>query len=204
MEQQAMDWYEADVRHLELTKLTQVNGSRPPVFYGSSSLRLWETLATDFDPRVLNLGFGGSTLEACNYFFDRLIVPVNPQSLLLYAGDNDLGDGRSPQEVLGWFKSLADKVERSFGPIPVGFISVKPSPVRYSILDRIRALNEAVGLEIKSRPSAYYVDVFSSMLDENSKPRPEYFLEDGLHMSHEGYLLWSRILQPYRHQIFTL
>ena len=75
--------------------------TRPPVFYGSSSIRLWITLAEDFDPRVLNLGFGGSTLEACDYFFSRLVMPVSPRSLLLYAGDNDLGDGRESRTDSG-------------------------------------------------------------------------------------------------------
>jgi lysophospholipase L1-like esterase len=197
-----MDWYESEVRDIE-RRCALPSSANPPVFYGSSSFRLWATLADDFDPRVLNLGFGGSTLEACDYFFSRLITPVNPRSILLYAGDNDLGDGREPEQILGWFRSLADKVERSLGAIPLGFVSVKPSPVRYSIIQRIRRLNELVSREIQLRPSAYYVDVFSAMLDEAGHPRPVYFLEDGLHMSHEGYRLWSRLLEPYRNQIFT-
>jgi lysophospholipase L1-like esterase len=47
------------------------------------------------------------------------------------------------------------------------------------------------------------VDVFDAMLDEGGEPRRSYFLEDGLHLSHEGYRLWSQLLQPYRKQIFT-
>lgn len=125
-----MDWYEAEVRNLERASALRLPRGRPPVFYGSSSIRLWDTLAKDFDPRVLNLGFGGSTLEAFDYFFQRLITPVNPRSLLLYAGDNDLGDGRDPEQVVSWFRSLADKLERSLGAIPLGFVSVKPSPAR--------------------------------------------------------------------------
>ena len=173
------------------------------MFYGSSSIRLWTTLAEDFDPRVLNAGFGGSTLEACDYFFARVIPPLQPRSLLLYAGDNDLGDGREPEEAFGWFRTLADKVAESLGPIPFGFISVKASPARYLIINRIRRLNELVRHDIEARPSGYYVDVFSEMLDLAGKPRPEYFLEDGLHLSRLGYQLWSRLLEPHRHQIFT-
>ena len=81
-----MQWYEGEVRVLERACAGRFSGDRPPAFYGSSSIRLWDTLAEDFDPRVLNLGFGGSTLEACDYFFARLVPPVKPRSLLLYAG----------------------------------------------------------------------------------------------------------------------
>ena len=198
-----MEWYESEVQALERSCRSRINGGRPPVFYGSSSFRLWDTLAEDFDPQVLNLGFGGSTLEACDYFFARLVSPVHPRSLLLYAGDNDLGDGRKVEAVFGSFCSLARKVAETLGAIPFGFVSVKPSPARYAIWDRIRRLNDLVRGEIESRPGGYYVDVFSRMLLAAGKPRPELFMADGLHLSREGYRLWGRILAGYRRQILT-
>jgi lysophospholipase L1-like esterase len=198
-----MLWYESEVQALERVSTSRLNGSRPPVFYGSSSIRLWDTLAEDFDPRVLNLGFGGSTLEACDHFFTRLVPPVHPRSLLLYAGDNDLGDGRDVEDVLGSFRSLADKVAASLDAIPFGFVSVKLSPARYSIGDRIRRFNDLVRGEIESRRSGYYVDVFSAMLDESGQPRTEFFLEDGLHLNRQGYRLWGSVLERYRHQILN-
>ena len=198
-----MQWYEAEVRALERARTGCAIGDRTPVFYGSSSMRLWDTLAEDVGPGILNLAFGGSTLEACDHFFARLVAPVNPRSLLLYAGDNDLGDGRTVDQVLGWFRSLADKVEDSLGAIPFGFISVKPSPARFPIVDRIRRVNELVRKEIEARPSGYYVDVFPAMLNEAGRPRTELYFEDGLHLNREGYRLWGSILQPYRNRIFV-
>ena len=198
----SVEWYESEVQALERATQSRVNGNRPPVFYGSSSIRLWDTLAEDFDPRVLNLGFGGSTLQACDHFFARLVPPVHPRSLLLYAGDNDLADGRRVEEVLGYFRSLANKVA-SLSSVPFGFVSVKPSPARFPIIDRIRQLNRQIRQDIESRPSGYYVDVFPAMLDQSGEPRPEFFLEDGLHLNRTGYRLWSRLLEPYRNQIFT-
>ena len=198
-----MQWYEEEVQDLEHAIAARANGTRPPVFYGSSSIRLWTTLAEDFDPRVLNLGFGGSTLEACLYFFTRLVPPARPRSLLLYAGDNDLGDGRSPDAVLADFRRFADQVLATLGAIPFGFVSVKLSPARYPIADRIRRFNELVRAEIASRPSAYYVDVFSPMLDESGKPCAELFLSDGLHLSRKAYRLWGRLLERHRDRILT-
>jgi lysophospholipase L1-like esterase len=199
---ETMQWYEDEVRSLERTLAGRANQNRPPVFYGSSSFRLWDTLATDFDPRVLNLGFGGSTLEACDHFFNRLVPPVHPRSLLLYAGDNDLGDGRTPEQVFASFRSLADKVAALPGGVPFGFVSIKPSPARGGIIDRIRRLNDLVRSSIGSIPNAYYVDVFPFMLDRSGRPDAALFLEDGLHLNHTGYRLWARLLGPYRNQIF--
>lgn len=198
-----MEWYEPEVQALERSRSELSPPEHPVVFYGSSSLRLWDTLATDLgEPTALNLAFGGSTLAACVYFFERVVVPVSPASLVVYAGDNDLGDGRSPEDVLESYRQLAGKVRRFLGVIPFGFISIKPSPAREGILDRIRLTNALVREELERIPGAYLIDVFDPMLGSDGHPRAELFLEDGLHMSRAGYLLWMEQLETYRHRIF--
>jgi lysophospholipase L1-like esterase len=199
-----MDWYEPEVRALERARVQEGLPKNPVVFYGSSTIRLWDDLNEDLgSPRALNLGFGGSTLEACAYFFERLVPPARPCSLVVYAGDNDLGDGRSPQEVLSFFRTLAAKVDRHLGALEFAFISIKPSPARFNIVDRIRAANKLIRQEIEIRPRGYFIDVFDAMLDPEGNPERKLFNEDGLHMSHAGYQLWAKLLSSYRHRIFT-
>jgi lysophospholipase L1-like esterase len=199
-----MEWYETEVRALEVARATQPLPSDPAVFYGSSSITLWRTLARDLaNTRAVNLGFGGSTLEACVWFFDRLIPPTRPASLIVYAGDNDLGDGQTPRQVCSQFEALAAKVERDLGQTPFGFISIKPSPARLGLLDRIADANELIRRALSGRRHAFYVDVFSSMVGPNGRPHTELFLDDGLHLSPAGYQLWATILGQYRHRIFT-
>jgi lysophospholipase L1-like esterase len=199
------DWYEADVRALEAASVRQMSPKDPVVFYGSSTVRLWSSLAEDLqNSRALNLGFGGSTLEACVYFFERLVPPVDPCSLVVYAGDNDLGDGRNPQDVLNSFRALAAKVEHELNGVEFAFISVKPSPARFHIIDRIRTANKLIQEEIATRGQGYFIDVFHAMLDAEGKPQPKFFEEDGLHMNSAGYALWTQLLSPYRQRIFTL
>jgi len=193
----SMDWYEPEVRALEKTRL---GVPHPVVFYGSSSIRLWPRLDSS---EVINRGFGGSTLEACVYFFERLVVPLRPRSLVVYAGDNDLGDGRSPEQVLGYFKQLAGRIEQHLPGVPFGYISVKPSLARVGILDRIYRANELIEREIGRHPSAYFIPVAGYMVDAAGLPRQELFLADGLHMSLAGYRLWEQLLATYHNQIFT-
>ncbi len=198
-----MQWYEAEVRLLETARASHPI-LHPPVFYGSSSIRLWDTLAEDIDPSILNLGFGGSTLEACDHFFSRLIPPVQPRSLLLYAGDNDLGDGRSVEQVVQWFRSLLAKVRKTLAPIPFGFLSIKPSPARRHLFDDIQRANALIRQTLESHHGGYFVDVCAAMLDAAGNPRPELFAEDGLHLSRAGYRLWGTKLAPYRNRILAL
>jgi lysophospholipase L1-like esterase len=193
----SMDCYESEVRALEKCP---PNKTCPVVFYGSSSIRLWPGLE---NAGIVNRGFGGSTLEACVYFFERLVAPLQPRSLVVYAGDNDLGDGRSPEQVLTWFQQLARKIERELPGVPFGFMSVKPSPARVAILDRIRRANNLIQREIDRHPAAYFIPVYDPMLDSQGRPRKDLFLADGLHLDAAGYRLWEQLLEPFGNRIFT-
>ena len=129
------------------------------------------------------------------HFFDRLVTPIRPATLVLYAGDNDLGDGRSPQDVLDAFRRLADSAERLPGEVPKAFLAIKPSPARRYLLDAIREANGMVRDDLEVMPSWSYIDMHSPMLDAVGEPRTELYVEDGLHLSTEGYRLWADLLR---------
>ena len=191
-----MNWYEAEVRQLE-EKLTTLSPATDRVaFYGSSSIRLWTTLAKDF-PHIntLNLGFGGSTLAACTWFFERLLIPAAPQSIVFYAGDNDLGDGRHPEEVYLFFSVLTEKMNKWLPGVPLTFLSIKKSPARWGIAEPIQRTNDLIKQYIEKQASYRYVDMTTPLLDRHGRPRPELFEQDGLHLNPAGYQIWQQTLQ---------
>lgn len=189
-----MQWYNDEVAQLE-KKCAELPYKPLTLFYGSSSIRLWETLNKDFeDLAPVNLGFGGSTLAACVWFFDRLMKPFEPERLVLYAGDNDLGDGRQPKDVFTSFQQMVTKISSRFGDIPCYFISLKPSIARWTIVDKFTQTNTLISNEIQKHANWHYVDIFSAMLDANGYPKKEYFTEDRLHLSAAGYSLWKQIV----------
>ena len=189
-----MFWYEPDVKQVEERKKKVENPKM--LFYGSSSIRLWNTLYKDFEAyKPLNMGFGGSTLAACNVYFDRLMEGLNPDIFVLYAGDNDLGDGRHPEEVFIFFKQMIAEIRKRFGMIPILYISIKPSIMRYNIIEQIRFTNKIISSEINKMDSqVYFINIFDKMLDENRYPNRALFLPEGLHMNENGYAIWKDVI----------
>ena len=193
-----MYWYEDEVRRLEKDRL-KIGYDPEIIFYGSSSIRLWDTLYTDFPGmKVLNLGFGGSTLAACVWFFQRIMIDYQPKVLLVYAGDNDLGDGRNPEEILIFFQQLAVQAANRFGNLPCYFISLKPSPSRWNMADQFKYTNNLIESEIiKNNNNWKFIDIFKQMLDKSGQPIADLYMDDGLHLSEKGYRLWKEIINPF-------
>jgi lysophospholipase L1-like esterase len=164
----------------------------PVLFYGSSSIRLWQKLGDDFPGlAVVNRGFGGSTLAECVEEMDRLVFPVQPRAVVLYAGENDLDQGTSPERVEDLLRDFAERIDDRLGLIPLIVISVKPSPSRAWAFPQIRRANELFRAALQEWPNARFVDVFPLMLDPAGRVRHEFFTEDWLHLSRAGYLLWA-------------
>ncbi|KQR67465.1 GDSL-type esterase/lipase family protein [Pedobacter sp. Leaf176] len=191
-----MYWYEQEVKQLEQIESRKRQGQLT-LFYGSSTIRLWETLEEDFPERsVINLGFGGSTLAACVWFFERIMVGYDPLALVFYAGDNDLGDGRHPEEIFIFFQQLVVKVRQRFGSIPCYFVSLKPSVSRWHLADQFKYTNNLIESEIiKCNANWKFINIFKEMLDKNGAPNAGYYEEDGLHLSPAGYRLWKTIIR---------
>lgn len=186
----------------EIQAFESADRARPPapggvVFVGSSSFRLWPGVAADFPGTdVINRGFGGSTLPEVNRYLSRIVLPYRPRLVVLYAGDNDLWDGRTPAQVAADYREFVSLVRRSVPAARIAFVSIKPSPSRWTIADRVREANRLVREQTLRDPLQAYVDVFTPMLGANGRPRPELFVSDSLHMTAEGYRVWRERLLP--------
>lgn len=168
------------------------------LFVGSSSIRLWNTLEKQFEAApVLKRGFGGSRLTDCVKHLDRLVVQYQPRVVLLYAGDNDLAEGGSPDDVLTRFQAFTKGVHGRLPDTRIVFISIKPSPARRALIDKVRVANELVRAYADAHPRVDYVDVFTPMLAADGAPRVELFRKDALHLNDDGYALWGEIIRPF-------
>jgi lysophospholipase L1-like esterase len=166
------------------------------LFVGSSTIRMWTTLAQDFRqlPVVINRGFGGSTMADCNRFARDLVVRYQPSQVLVYAGDNDLAEGRTPAQVLESFREFVGTVRAELPGVRIDYISIKPSPSRVGLLEKARETNALIGAYVQSLPNAGYIDIFTPMMTAEGTPRPELFLGDRLHLNETGYQLWQSII----------
>lgn len=192
---QADRWAKEMAAFAEQDRTTPATGG--VVFVGSSSIRLWD-LARHF-PNVpaINRGFGGSQMIDSVNHADLLVISHRPQTVIVYAGDNDLAAGKSPQQVSEDFKAFVAKVRAALPQTRVAYIGIKPSIQRWTLIAKVRQANALVREYCDADDLLGFIDVDGPMLGWDGKPRPDLFVEDGLHLSPKGYALWTVLVQPF-------
>ncbi|MDO9274624.1 MAG: GDSL-type esterase/lipase family protein [Lutibacter sp.] len=168
------------------------------LFTGSSSIRMWKAPAKDFNnPKILNRGFGGSQIIDLIENFDQVILKYHPQKIVIYSGDNDIQEGKSAEIVFGDFCTLYGMIKAKLPNTEVYYIAIKPSLNRWAKVIEIQKANTMINEYLNTKSNATFVDIFSPMIDLNGKPSEKWFMDDGLHLTDEGYQLWTKILAPY-------
>jgi lysophospholipase L1-like esterase len=164
------------------------------LFVGSSSIRGWDLAKSFPKHRPLNRGFGGSQVADSVQFAERIILKHAPRVVVVYAGDNDIAAGKSPETVLADYRALVKKIHASLPKTRIVYIAIKPSLSRWKLVDKMRAANALIGAEAKKDPRLRFVDIDKPMIGSDGKPRKELFRPDGLHLNYAGYKLWTSLV----------
>lgn len=168
------------------------------LFVGSSTFSGWRAMAKSFpDHRIINRGFGGSQLSDLIFFFQDVVLPYSPCQIIVYEGDNDIASGMSPDEYLQDVITFVRLVEIFLPGTPVDFLSTKPSPGRGNWTEDYLKANELVQQYTASKNHLRFIDVAQLMIDSEGNIRADYFLDDKVHLSPEGYEMWRSVIQPY-------
>ncbi len=175
--------------------------SPPPtggvVFTGSSTIRRWKTLASDFpDHIVINRGFGGSQIADATHFAERIIIPYAPRMVVLRSGGNDLHSGKSPQQVFADYQRFVETIRTKLPDAQIVFIALAPAPARWDDADANEQLNTLVEDYTKRTPGLKYVETYDTTVDANGNPREELFVKDRIHFNAEGYKLLADRVRP--------
>ena len=188
--------WEPEIRAFETSDRTNPPPRDGILFVGSSSFRLWKTLAQDFPGKpVINRGFGGSEIADSTAFADRIIFPYHPRLIVLYAGDNDLANGKSAQQVVADYRAFVHTVRARLPEAQIAFVSIKPSPSRWHLKEQIESANRQIAA-IKE-DGLLFIDVYGRMLGPDGKPDAGLFMPDGLHPNAKAYRLWAAAIGPY-------
>lgn len=186
----------------EIEAFVEADRTAPPapgqiVFVGSSSIRFWTTLEQDMAPLgIVRRGFGGAHLSHVVHEAPRIVIPYAPRAVVVYAGDNDIGAGKSAETVVADFEALVALLRASLPEVDVWFLSIKPSRLRASLWPEMAKANARIRALAEADPRLHYVDVGTVLLGSDGEPSADFFRFDGLHLNADGYAAWTKVVKP--------
>lgn len=168
------------------------------LLYGSSFFTVWghERAARQMNHKVINNGFGGSTAEDLLYYYQLLVKPFHPASMILRTGVNDLGCGYTAKQAAHSTFRVAEWAALDFDGIKIGLLPsfdcpwlkghTKPQQKEH------QEFNERLEEYASDHDNVVFLDIRSFFYEDESqvgsmKGFKDIFTPDGLHLLDCGY-----------------
>lgn len=166
------------------------------IITGSSTIRLWNGIRNDLAPLdVIPRGFGGSSADDLDYFLDRIVLKYAPRAVAIYEGDTDLSQGLTPDYIVNRIGGIAARIQAQYPAAHLYFISIKPSPKRWTYWPLARQANEMLASLCATLPQCTYVDTATALLSPTGSLVPGHYASDRIHLSAAGYQIWSSVVR---------
>jgi lysophospholipase L1-like esterase len=166
------------------------------LFYGSSSIRYWNTAISFPDLPVMNRGFGGSYTAEALYYVKELVIRYQPRVVIIYEGDNDIAGGIPPETVHQDFIKLTTAIHEALPQTHIIYLAVKLCQQRWNQREKVVALNAMNKAYCETKDYMTFVDTAAVLLGSDQLPISEYFLSDQLHLNEQGYARWNALVGP--------
>lgn len=167
------------------------------LFVGSSSIRLWNVARSFPEIDAVNRGFGGATTPDVLHYYRQVIAGCQPDSVIVYVGENDIAAGRNPDLVAADVLTLLGKIRADFPHARIAYLSMKHSPLREDLWAKMAMVNATVRAHAKTGGGFDFLDVSKSLLAVDGTPDRQFYTMDGLHMNALGYARWTAIVDAY-------
>lgn len=177
------------------------SGTNDIIFLGNSITDIGEW--TDFfqNNNVKNRGISGDITLGVLGRIDH-ILSGKPAKIFLIIGINDIANNNPDSIILHNYRMIIDKIQIQSPHTKLFIQSILPTNNTFTQFARhqnktkhILYINKKLK-ELCKVKGLNYIDVFSSLADENNNLKTIY-TNDGLHLMAEGYKQWIDLLKPY-------
>jgi len=169
--------------------------SQGVIFAGSSTIARWDLKHYFAQYRTLNRGIDDSLVSDVAFYADRLIVPFKPSTIVLYAGDNDIAYGMTPDMVATDFGALVAKIHAALPKSEILILSLRPTIARATVWEAVKAANDKLAAMVAGDPKLRFVDLTDLLLTPDGKSARDLLADDLQHLNDDGFSLVSNVVK---------
>ena len=190
--------WEPEIVKFEQLDKTEAYPDDAILFAGSSSIRLWTTLAEDMAPYpVIQRGYGGAKFSDFAVYAGRIFKAHDCRAAVIFIANDIIGseNDKSPEEVNKLFLSVLKTFRKTNRETPFFYIAVTPTSSRWEAWPEISKANNLIRETCEKNRNTYFIETSFAFLNEDGKPDDGLFINDRLHLNSDGYAVWSGIIR---------
>ncbi len=194
---EVLSW-ENEIQKFEQLDKSESYSKDAVLFAGSSSIRLWTTLAEDMSPYpVIQRGYGGAKLSDFAVYSDRIFAPHQCRAIVIFIANDITGSetDKSPKEVGTLFKYVLKTIRKTHPDTPVFWIAVTPTAARWGAWNEIQKANSTIKEICDHNRNTWFIRTDFAFLNSDGNPKTELFVDDKLHLNSQGYAVWTEIVK---------
>ena len=163
------------------------------LFLGDSLIEYFDWKDRLPEHNVANLGIAGESVEG---LLSRVVKirDAFPEAdvIFIMTGINNVAMG--DLEFFDFYRVIIEKLTSFYADAKVHIHSLLPAAVSFISKDSIIKANESLK-ELARSQGIEYVDIHNRFVDTKGNAIQEYLMDDGVHISREGYDVWSNVVE---------
>ena len=163
------------------------------LFLGDSLIEYFDWQQRFPGHRVGNFGIAGESVQG---LLSRIMMTgesfEDADMIFIMSGINNIAMG--DDEFIGSYKVIIERLRSAYPEADIIVNSLLPVNMEFIKNDTIKQLNEALQ-NLANETGIELLNIYSRFVDTKGRVIKEYLLEDGVHISNEGYAVWSRAVE---------
>lgn len=166
----------------------------PILFYGSSSIRMWNSIEADLSPMsVVKRGYGGASLHDAAYYAKRVLSPIPYKALAIFVANDIWGtpQDKSPAEIEKFLHYIVTTSRKQRPQAPIFLVEVTHVPARAHLMKEWDAANARIKAYAERYEDVHFIPTRDLYVTPEGSIRNDLFLGDQLHQNAAGYSVWT-------------
>jgi len=163
------------------------------LFIGDSLIEYFDWQQRFPDHKVGNFGNAGESVQG---LLSRVMMIgesfKDADMIFIMSGINNIAMGDN--DFIGFYKVIIERLQSAYPEADIIANSLLPVNMEFIQNDTVKKVNEALQ-ELAKETGIELLNIHSRFVDTKGRVIKEYLLEDGVHISNEGYVVWSRAVE---------
>jgi lysophospholipase L1-like esterase len=159
------------------------------LFLGDSLIEYFDWSERFPEHEVYNLGIAGETIGGLHLRLKGIFRKVkDPDKVFIMSGINSMAMG--DEDIADAYRDIVQELRQAYPSAEVIVHSLLPVLFPFISNEDICHMNARLK-QIAADEQVLYLDLHARFLDEKGRPVPAFLMDDGVHVSGEGYRIWS-------------